>query len=115
MSMPGFTAETSVYQTKGRYRAILTAPSGLPGGEGVLPQLPIGFCMSNCDDQYEWGTLENSACKFDCMGGGDDGGGGGGLGGGGVDLSCARCIAGCAKKPPAQRAGCRQLCQENVC
>ena len=36
MNMPGFTAETSVYQTEGRYRAILIAPSGLPGGQGSL-------------------------------------------------------------------------------
>ena len=114
MSMPGFSADQSLYHAKGQYRAMARTGRGASSERSVLPSLPIGFCMSNCDDQYEWGTLENSACKFDCMGNGDGGGGGGG-GGSGPDLSCARCLAQCNKKPVAKRKACRQLCQEAVC
>jgi hypothetical protein len=95
MRMPGFTAGGSLYRAAGRYRN-----SGLYDASmseaGVSPQLPksIGFCMDGCDDQYEWGSLENSQCKFDCMddGGGGDGGGGGGGGGGGPKEVCGKCI-----------------------
>jgi hypothetical protein len=121
MGMPGFTGETSLYQTMGRYRAAASAAAALAGGRSVLPQLPrsIGFCMADCDGQYEWGSLPNTMCKFDCMdaGFGGNGGGGGGGGGGGVDDArlCAQCKAACLKKPLSQRAACRQDCVENVC
>jgi hypothetical protein len=111
MNMPGFAGETSLYKTRGHYRAIANAV----GGRGVLPQLPIGFCMADCDAQYEWGTLDNTVCKFDCLGSGNGGGGGGGGGGGPPDLTCAQCKRACLKKPPAQRNACRQACEENVC
>jgi hypothetical protein len=67
MNMPGFTGETSLYKTRNSYRAANIQPA-LAFGQVVLPQLrPIGFCMSGCDDRYEWGTIENAACKFYCM------------------------------------------------
>ena len=80
MNMPGFSGKSSLYRTKGRYRASASLPHVFDG-PSVLPQLPrsIGFCMADCDDQYEWGTLDNTVCKFDCL---DDGNGGGGNGGG---------------------------------
>jgi hypothetical protein len=116
MSMPGFTAETSLYKTRGRYRAVAGAPNAKVGSQVVLPQLPIGFCMADCDDSFEWGTLENSICKFNCMSDGSSGGdGGGGGGGSGPNLLCGRCLAQCNKKPPSQRAACRQLCEDSVC
>ena len=115
MNMPGFTAGTSLYKTGGRYRAVANA---LVGSLGVFPQLPIGFCMADCDASYDWGSLDNSVCKLNCMSEGSlggDGGGGGGVGGGGPNLACAKCIAQCSKKPVAQRAACRQLCEDTVC
>src|SRR5690349_6222437 len=114
MNMPGFTGETSLYRPKSHYRATGSASFALTAGRGVLPQLPIGFCMAECDQQYDWGTIDNTACKFDCLAGGFDTGGGGG-GGGGPDLSCARCLGQCAKKPVAQRKACRQVCLDVVC
>ncbi len=38
INMPGFTAETSLYKTSGRYR-IAGTPNDLGGSRGVLPQL----------------------------------------------------------------------------
>lgn len=121
MSLPGFTAETSLYKTMGHYRAAASAPAAFARGRSVLPQLPIsiGFCMTDCDDQYDWGTFENTMCKNDCMDagfGGNGGGGGGGGGGGDGDARlCAQCKAACLKKPLSQRAACRQNCDDTVC
>jgi hypothetical protein len=70
MNMPGFTAEGSLYKSRGCYMGRNSFAT--LAGSGVTPQLPIGFCMAECDDQYDWGTVENGACKFGCMGG--DGG-----------------------------------------
>lgn len=121
MNIPGFTGETSLYRTAGRYRAVARAASVFSGGRSVRPQLPIsiGFCMADCDDQYDWGSLPNTMCKFDCMdaGFGDGGGGGGGGGGGngGDARACAQCKAACLKKPLSQRSACRRTCDDTVC
>jgi hypothetical protein len=114
MRLPGFTGEVSLYETSGRYRPMASAPRAFAGGRGVLPQLPIGFCMADCDVQYKWGTLDNEVCKFDCLASGNGGGGGGGVGGG-PDLSCSTCLRQCNNKPVAQRKACRQLCNDVVC
>jgi hypothetical protein len=44
MNMPGFTAETSLYATRGRYRTnrMVASPAG-----GVVPAIPA---CANCDD-----------------------------------------------------------------
>jgi hypothetical protein len=117
MNMPGFTGETSLYKTRNSYRAA-SVQLALGSGQIVLPQLPrsIGFCMADCDGQYDWGTIDNAVCKFDCMDDGNGGGdGGGGGGGGGPDRTCIQCLNGCNKKPPAQRKACRQACQDDIC
>jgi len=75
INMPGFTAEASIYKTVRQYRMAGTR-NNLGGGRGVLPQLPIGFCMADCDFT-EHDPLSNMACKFDCLGGQEGGGGGG--------------------------------------
>jgi len=67
MNMPGFTGETSLYKTRGHYCAMASTPTGLVG-ERVLPQLPIGWCMADCDEQYPWGSIDNWACKYGCVG-----------------------------------------------
>ena len=52
MNMPGFTAETSLYKTRRQYPAVAGTPNALVGSQGVLPQLPIGFCMADCDGNF---------------------------------------------------------------
>jgi hypothetical protein len=50
MNIPGFTAETSLYNASGHYRAMAGPPNTLVNGRGVLPQL-FGYCnysMSRC-------------------------------------------------------------------
>ena len=111
MNMPGFMAETSLYTSTVRYVG-RSMDAGAADSRSVAPQLPAGFCMANCDAQYEWGSVDNAACKFDCMGG--DTGGGGGGGGGGPNY-CALCLRSCAGKPVRQRKACRQECREDFC
>jgi hypothetical protein len=75
MKTPGFNAEASLYKSSRRY--IGRATSGvLSASMGITPQLPIGFCMADCDGQYDWGTLDNQICKFGCL---DAGSGASGL------------------------------------
>ena len=73
MNLPGFSAEASLYKSVRQYRM---AGTRKPGSRGVLPQLPIGFCMADCDFT-EHDPLSNAACKFDCLGQSDGGGPGG--------------------------------------
>ena len=96
MRIPGFTAARSLSVASGAYGMAAGWEHGANGGS-VVPQLPksIGFCMSDCDNTYDWGSVDNAKCKADCMdGGGGDGGngGGGGGGGGGPRDRCGRCI-----------------------
>src|SRR6266545_2726122 len=67
MNMPGYTAEASLATARGFYRTARAGSDSLPG-QGVLPQLPIGFCQANCapDDLF---------CVLRCL---DQGGGGSG-------------------------------------
>jgi hypothetical protein len=88
MNMPGFTAETSLYNTSGHYRAMAGTPNDLIGSGGVLPQLPIGFCMADCDFTYPNDSFLSSVCKLGCFG---DGGGGGGGGGEHCRPTCGQC------------------------
>jgi hypothetical protein len=113
MNMPGFSAEGSLYKSRGHY--VGRNSFAALASAGVTPQLPIGFCMSACDDHYDWGSIENSACKMGCMGGGDGGGGGGGGGGGSGPSDCVLCLRGCLRKPAARRAACRADCHEFSC
>jgi|HubBroStandDraft_2_1064218.scaffolds.fasta_scaffold607912_2 hypothetical protein len=58
MSMPGFTAEASLYKTNGRYRFIGGQPHG-GGRPGVIPQLrryipPIIFNPGWCASGEAW-------------------------------------------------------------
>ena len=113
MSMPGFNAEGSVYKSS-RYYIGRPTSGALGASVGITPQLPIGFCMAECDDQYQWGTLDNQVCKFGCMDAGSGGGGGGG--GGGGDLSdCALCRKGCQNKFGAQKTKCLNRCKTLFC
>jgi hypothetical protein len=86
MNIPGFTANTALYNTRGRYLAIAGIPAPSANWH-IVPQLPrqleLLFCLGNCSD---------SACKQTCFqmydirttddqfpGGGNGGGGGGGI------------------------------------
>ena len=65
MNMPGLTAGASLYNASGRYR--IPARSTATRAARVMPQLPIGFCMANCDN-------DDYVCKFRCLEQGDPGG-----------------------------------------
>lgn len=98
MNTPGFSADVSLYKSSRCYIGRTTS-GALAASLGITPQLPIGFCMADCDDQYQWGTLDNSVCKFGCLGNG----GGGGGGGGEATWMTASYAAGVAKTSPQQR------------
>src|SRR5258705_9201107 len=88
MSLPGFTAETSLQLAGGTYRSVGGMSSGLVSG--VLPQLPIGFCQANCDRIID--PFLSAVCRLQCL---DQGGGGPGGGGGGGQVcrpGCGRCL-----------------------
>ena len=93
MRMPGFFAESSLDRASRRYFMVSKPDDGRPS-QGVVPQLKsIGFCMDDCDSQYDWGSLDNAYCKSQCSddsGGGTDGGGGGG--GASPLVHCGSCI-----------------------
>lgn len=74
MNIPGFTADASLYKTSGHYR-IAGTTNDLVGSQGVLPQLPIGFCMANCDHIQD--DFTRTVCNLRCF---EQGGGGGGTG-----------------------------------
>src|SRR5262249_49320455 len=91
MNMPGLTAESSLYRSNAFYRS--ARASGAPGKRQVVPQLPIGFCMANCDRIRD--DFLRSVCELNCFeqdGTGRGGGGGGGGGGQHCKPSCGPCI-----------------------
>jgi hypothetical protein len=113
--MPGFTAAAALYPTAGRYRTS-GAAGRRSGSRAIEPQLPIGFCMADCDFQYPSDPLMASVCKFGCFDSAPGDGGGGGGGGGGVSpRACIQCKARCNRKPVSQRAACKADCDDTVC
>ncbi len=91
MRIPGFNAEGSLYRARAGHRAA-SLHGARADSQGVYPQLPksIGFCMDECDSQYDWGSVDNAYCKSQCSGDGGDGGTGGG-GGGFPQVHCGKC------------------------
>lgn len=89
-SMPGFRAEAALDKAVGRYRTTGGYQPFLAGSSQVLPQLPIGFCMADCDFNNSNDPFMAMVCKMQCMG---DGGGGGGNSPGEPTCrpSCTRC------------------------
>ena len=86
MKIPGFTAESSLYETSRVYHKTRIDRS-LVATEMVLPQLPksTGFCMADCDpNDYQ--------CLFDCMEPVDTSGSGGPSSP--PELICGPCIRG---------------------
>jgi hypothetical protein len=76
-NMPGFSADATLYNTRRHYRKAGNR-SDFAGSPGVIPQLPIGFCMADCDFVYQSDPFLRDVCKLGCLGGGDGGGTGGG-------------------------------------
>lgn len=119
MNMPGFTAESSVYRTMGYYRAMAGHPT-LSANAAVLPQLARQLkllrCLENCaladapDYCQQLCFWEESIAASE-----EHFGGAAKKGGGSPDWACIQCKSECGKKPPAQRAACRQDCEEFVC
>ena len=105
MNMPGFNAEASLGKTNGSYRMV-GSRNNSGGSRGVLPQLPIGFCMANCDHIQD--DFMRSVCNLNCLG---QGGGGGGGGGG-----APTCRPGCSTcKPVAGQPGRWKTCIRRNC
>lgn len=90
MTLPGFSAEAALYKSSGSYRAI-GGSLGLSASRSVLPQLPIGFCMADCDYTHSDPFLRD-VCKLGCLGGGTGGPGGGPSSP--PELVCGPCIRG---------------------
>lgn len=66
MSIPGYTADASVYRSRNCYSIIRTSIS-VRGNQGVLPQArSIGFCQADC-------APGDYLCLWHCM---EEGGGG---------------------------------------
>ncbi len=89
--IPGFTANASLYKTSGHYRTAGT-PNDLVGNREILPQLPIGFCMANCDRIQD--DFMRTVCNVGCF---DQGGGGGG--GGIPEPVCRPSCSSCRRVP----------------
>jgi hypothetical protein len=74
MSMPGFTAEASLYSSKGHYRAATLAHPNI--SQVVVPQSEWSECMFNCEMRYmecvqSGGSSltcfrEHSKCRWEC-------------------------------------------------
>lgn len=89
-SLPGFTAEASLYQSSGNYSAV-GGPAEFSRSGEILPQLPIGFCMADCDFTHS-DPFSRDICKLGCLGGRPGGGGGGPSSP--PELVCGPCIRG---------------------
>ena len=108
MNIPGFTAETSLYKTGGRYQMSNSTHRGELNANLVQPSLAI----------YSGG-------RFVCYGEVTDrgfincyplvGGGGGEGKPRPLHLKCTSCYKNCNSKPPAQRANCLAICDELFC
>jgi hypothetical protein len=65
-SIPGFTAEASVYKTERRYAG---ASSTGAAAQMVVPQFPAGLCAKAvyyCNRGYQkWCAIEDRVCNFD--------------------------------------------------
>jgi hypothetical protein len=113
MTIPGFSAEGSLYEGHRHYRTAHLS-SAVAASEGVLPQLAIGFCQANCDQQHpDHGSLDYNVCLLGCLGEGD-GGGGGGTSGGLTPAQCYQAVRGCRRAcrylPKDQQTDCFELC-----
>jgi hypothetical protein len=66
-SIPGFTAEASVYKTERRYAA--ASATGTDAAQLVVPQFPTGLCTKAayyCNRGYKkWCDIEDRVCNFD--------------------------------------------------
>jgi hypothetical protein len=64
MNIPGLSAESSLYRSSALYRSA-RAPVALPCRREIVPQLPIGFCMPNCDRIQD--DFLRSVCELKCL------------------------------------------------
>jgi hypothetical protein len=66
-SLPGFTAEASVYQSQRRYAGVTA--TGAAAAQMVVPQFPTGLCAKAayyCTRGYQkWCDIEDRVCNFD--------------------------------------------------
>jgi hypothetical protein len=70
-----YSMRFALYDDGALYR-MAGIPNDLAGSRGVIPQLPIGFCMANCDRIQD--DFLRSICNVRCFDQPDGSGGGGG-------------------------------------
>jgi hypothetical protein len=102
-NMPGFTAETSLYKTSGRYQVTITTHRVELNADLVQPSLAIYM-----DGRFVCNGEVTANGFINCYP--LDGGGGGG--GGGRPNLCLLCRRGCLREPLAKRAACRADCDD---
>jgi hypothetical protein len=109
MKLPGFTAEASLYRSRGYYQSARNV-RGLIGRLEIVPAMSRRqfICHMNCESG-------DSICHAQCdlMGGGG-GGGGGGSGGGGGGQSC-RPTCGPCQDDPRSPTGESRTCVRSNC
>ena len=101
MNMPGFTAEDSLYKTNGRYQGASSVHGIELNANSVQPSLAIYI-----DGRFVCNGEVTANGFIDCY---PLGGGGGGDR---PDFSCLQCKRNCLRKPLAQRAACREACDD---
>jgi hypothetical protein len=110
MTIPGFGAEASIYQSTATYFSGSFGSSA--DGIAVVPQLKASGLIAsgdywNCMGEHGEAGFDVGLSDFFCRG--QQGGGGGR-----PNLACISCKLKCNAKPVAQQAACRQQC-EDVC
>ena len=65
-TMPGFTAEASLFKTNRRYSVVATS---IASSTMVVPQIPLGLCAKAayyCNRGYQkWCDIEDRVCNVE--------------------------------------------------
>lgn len=107
MNMPGFTAETSLYKTSGRYLGTSSTHRVELNANLVQPSLAVYM-----DGRFVCNGEVTANGFINCY---PPSGGGGGGRPDPINSLCVKCYRDCNKKPLAQRAACRANCEDSAC
>lgn len=110
LNMPGFTAEDSLYQTNGHYRAMGSTFNAVVVGQGVVPQaIDLLKCLGGCHffDSSDF-------CQLLCFWEEAIRGGGSGGGGGGGSQTCSLGCGPCHPDPDSPTGG-YKFCVRHDC
>lgn len=112
MRAPVFTAELSLYKSRGRYRAMAGPPNTSIDGQRAVPQaMALMKCLEGC---HAFNVADPAACQDECFWGDFAGGGSGGSGGGGGGQSCTPSCSLCQRDPNSPTGGTR-ICLRSDC